>query len=377
MNRAVKLLVTGGVAAVGLVGVGASPALAGNGDLVKGGTGPGGPYAQVRVVYRGDVNRSAGSGGSISVPATCWWEPIAADVLLGNPPVDASNPESVADYFEWSEQANAGTSFSGANLALPPPEDIADAVNRAKNGEKITWYRAECREGVDPVKEGFIKSGGLWDGVVIGEPFRAFADAEGPPEPLVAAETLAAEALRVLQIDTPDIDRNPQIATDAGAATLVNWQTYFWLTNQTEALGSNDALTTRTATAEVVDGAPSATVTATLDDLAVIGAGIAPGNRTGVEATGRVSCTPQQAVRKYGDGATGANTCNVKFTRASVGRPGGFPVQMTTTWTGDWAGIEADGDAVQGAPGDITIEPRTSTVNVPVAESQAVVDAGR
>src|SRR3712207_8079488 len=58
-------------------------------------SGPGGPYAEATITYGGSAAPKDTPSETVRVPATCWWEPIPSDISLGNPPVDASDPESV------------------------------------------------------------------------------------------------------------------------------------------------------------------------------------------------------------------------------------------------------------------------------------------
>jgi hypothetical protein len=367
MNKSTKLLVSGAALAVGAMAFGASPAAADNGGGVTGGRDSSGPYVSASDVHiTGDARGGGGLPSGVSIPATCWWEPINSNVLLGNPPIDPNDPESVKGYFDWSAQANAGTSFSGANLGLPRGDAIEDAINRAKGGEKITWYEAVCRDGINALESGFIDKGGDWAGVEIGIPFQAFPTGE-EPEPIVAAQVLADAAKEILDIALPQVERNPEIPTGAGAATLVNWQTYFWVNNVGPALGTpvghkEVRVQVGDAFAELVATGQKITVSTP--------SGVLSRGNDGAGASS-VDCSFAEARQAYGAGATDANSCNVRFTRASVGQGAGWPVTVTSHWDLNWTGQEADGTPAGDNMGD---DPQASTVNVPVAESQAVVD---
>src|SRR5689334_16220627 len=98
MNRVVKTLVTGAVAAVALVGFGAGSASA---DTVGGGVDGGGPYVEANI----KITRGGGGGGTTvsspgGAPARCWWEPFTFSGF-GGPTVDPEDPESVQEYFNY------------------------------------------------------------------------------------------------------------------------------------------------------------------------------------------------------------------------------------------------------------------------------------
>jgi hypothetical protein len=353
MKKPLTLLVMGAMAALAAGAMSAAPAAADNSDVGVG-NGPHGPFVAAHISFSGAV-KGGGGTRTVRVPATCWWEPISSDILLGDPPIDAGDPESVAKFFEWANVNNNG-SFSFARLGLPSQAEIEDAINRAKNGEKITWYEGQCVDGFDGVKAGFFRLGGVFQGTQIGVPFRAFPAAQGAPEPLVSAETLAQAALNVLRIDNPQVDRNPQLR--GVAATLVDIPTYFWLTNPQNALNDTDGTVgQRSVTATA--GNATATLTATNTHVYLSSGGFA----------GTRDCVAAEMNRAFGPGSTDANMCDVNFVKAS----NGWNVQVQTLWDGNWEGVDAEGP--QG--GTLAIPTETGNVVIPVAESQAVVSPGR
>jgi hypothetical protein len=359
MSKVTRALLAAASVALAGTALGAAPAAA---DNVDGSAGPSGPIVRARITFTGDTTVGGGGERSVGVPAKCWWEPISADVLLGNPPIDANDPESAAEYFDWA-QRNSNGSFSFARLTLPSQEAIDDAIRRRAAGENITWYHGQCIEGVDPVEEGFLELGGVVDGTNLGVGFQAFPTGD-PPEPIVAAETLAQEALQVLRIDNPAVDRNPKIGLGGSQAALVTLPTYFWLTNVGTALGFGpDGPGYRSVTATA--GTASATVEAKTAGIGIT----APAG-----ALEQQGCDAEKIARPYSEGAAPGSLCTVKFTRASVGQGAGWPVTVATEWDVEWFGVEANGEEADGGPLPL-LNPTQSTINVPVAESQAVVES--
>ena len=361
MRRATKVLVTGAVAALAVTGFGATSARA---DTVGGGVDTSGPYVEARIsITRG--GHATGGGGGRAVPAKCWWEPFSFSGF-GGPTVDPDDPESVQAYIEYVAPFLSGHA-AGARLTLPDRDYMADIIRRVAAGEDLTFYRAKCRSGLNPVDEGLIDNAGTWQGINFGVEFRAFPPGQ-EPGPVVAAEVLADLAREELDIQVPAVDRNPRMPTDAGDATLITYDTYFWVTNPGLALGAGGNGTVAVTAEAGQQGGPdpfsTATVTATSDEITVT---------VNDGSTGAVPCDLAEARNAYGPGSTAANSCSVKFQRASVGRPGGWPVTVAANWAVSWTGVEANGVVVPQT--DLAFDAPTAVFNVPVAESQAVVDS--
>jgi hypothetical protein len=326
-----------------------------------------GPYVEARI--RITKGGSTVGGGSIGVPARCWWEPFHFSGF-GGPTVDPDDPESVQAYIDYVIPFLSGHA-AGARLTLPDGRYMEDIVRRVAAGEDLTFYQAKCVSGYNPVDEGLIDKAGTWQGINFGVEFQAFPPGD-PPGPVVAAETLADLAREQLDIQAPAVDRNPKIPTAAGAATLVGMSTYFWVTNPAAALG-NQPLGTVAVTAEAGGGGDpfsTATVTATTGGITVSAPGAGADGGTLAQ-----TCDLNRATQPYGAGATDNNTCSVTFERASVGRPAGFQVAVAAGWQVEWQGVEANGDAVGPLP--LVFASPVANFNVPVAESQAVVDNSR
>jgi hypothetical protein len=360
MHGVAKALVTGAVAALAITGLAAAPAQA---DTVGGGVDTSGPYVEASITITRGGQTVGGSGGH-AVPAKCWWEPFSFSGF-GGPTVDPDDPESVQAYMEYVAPFLSGHA-AGARLTLPDRDYMTDIIRRVAAGEDLTFYRAKCRSGLNPVDEGLIDNAGTWQGVNFGVEFQAFPPGQ-EPGPVVAAEVLADLAREQLDIEAPAIDRNPKMPTAAGLATLVGLDTYFWVTNPDQALGDggdgNVSVTAEAGQEGGPDPFSTATVTATTDGMTVsVNDGL----------TDAVVCDLARAKNTYGPGSTAGNSCSVKMERASVGQGAGWQVTAVAGWEVEWEGVEANGDVV----GDVlAFDAPTANFAVPVAESQAVVDS--
>ena len=81
---------------------------------------------------------------------------------------------------------------------------------------------------------------------------------------------------------------------------------------------------------------------------------------------GATSCPIEQAKTSYAPGASDGDACTVAFAK---GNHAGWPVTSSIVWTGGWEGVQANG---QTESGDLSVS-RSSTTDVPVSESQALV----
>jgi hypothetical protein len=83
---------------------------------------------------------------------------------------------------------------------------------------------------------------------------------------------------------------------------------------------------------------------------------------------GSTTCSPTQVQKAYTRGASDEGACTIPFERANRA---GWDVRTMITWTGEWDGVDNDGP--DGGPlAPVTL---VSDTNVPVSESQALVDA--
>ncbi|WP_205856883.1 hypothetical protein, partial [Phytoactinopolyspora endophytica] len=233
-----------------------------------------------------------------------------------------------------------------------PRERYEEAVEREADGQKLIWRSLYCN--IPYIDDRAIEFAG---GHVMGSAIVAGLFVQGEEQPvLVDPEVLAQAARDRMVIDEPEIDRNPQGTGNLAGATLVNFPTWFWVTNPEESIGGSDG--ERQIRAEVVDGEVWAEVTAETGGLSV------------ASPAGDTFCEPAVAISSWTAGADDDSGCTVEFDRASVQYPGGYPVTASTEWNASWEGVTQDGEQVGG---DLEPLARTTTVDVPVAESQSIV----
>jgi hypothetical protein len=153
-----------------------------------------------------------------------------------------------------------------------------------------------------------------------------------------------------LTLPVPAINRNPF------TQTLVNLATWFWVPAEQFRLWD---ITASAGNPEV-----SATVTATPSSMAVLSA-------DGTSTT----CRPPQAVTPWSAGANDAAGCTLSYVHSSANQPGAVTTTTaTTTYTAAWTSTVA---GAAGPGGPLAGLDRSSSVPVPVAESQALVGSIR
>jgi hypothetical protein len=362
MRRIAKPLVTGVVTALAAAALGVAAAAPAQADTVGGGVDGGGAFAEASIVVTVKGGGGQSYGRRVSVPATCWWQPFTLSAGYGAPPVDPDDPESVQAYFDYVAPFLSGHA-AGGRLELPTGDYMADIVRRIAAGEELTFYEAKCVPGKNAVSEGLIPKSGTWQGVDFGVRFQAFPPGQ-VPDPVVPAEVLAQLAREELLFDAPEIEYNPKLA-NGGGASLVGVPTWFWVDNADEALAPGGRAEA-TATAGVEGQGPfsTATVFAENTGLTVSSPGLEGGGKT---------CLYPLYTQAYRPGAADANACTQPFEAASVGQGAGWPVQAETNWTVRWEGVEANGNEV-GEDGLTLLNPTVGNADIPVAESQAVVN---
>ncbi|WP_170119644.1 hypothetical protein [Haloactinopolyspora alba] len=345
------------VSAAALAAAVAAPLPAGARDDGTGGEGTGNGYeVGVEVTISGDGAPGTGGTIEVSLPPVCWWEPIPSNVA--DPPVDATDPKSVYEWFKDILPHLSGHAASG-RLAFPDTQVFKDAIKREKAGEDITWYQISSNsKDVKPCSPE-VHDVPPQRGDEVAQIYAPFVAGE-PPEPAVDPETLAIEARELMVIDEPDVERNPKIdGSGPVGATFVNIPTWFWVTDP-EMVGGAEG--TRTIRAEVLGTGVWAEVTAETGGLSVAYPG------------GSQQCPPEVALREWSPGSSDAAGCTVSFPRASVGFPDGYPVEASTQWNATWEGETGDGESVGG---ELDPLQRSTTVNVPVAEVQTLVQGAR
>jgi hypothetical protein len=340
--RAVPIAVLTVLAVVAAAPVAQSRPGGGGGDTTESGY-----EVSVRVTVTGDGAPGGGGTISVSMPPLCWWEPIPSDVWLGNPTVDATDPESVYDWYKIAYKAINGT-FAPGRLVFPDEQVFLDAIAREEAGEDLTWYTI-ASESTDPIPcSPYVHDVSDDYGDQIAVMYAPFP-AGSPPEPEVDPETLAIEA----------VDRNPKLTDAVADATFVNLPTWFWVTDPASVGG---AAGQRSIRAEVVGSGVWAEVTARTGGLSVAYPG------------GSQQCEPERAMLAWAPDLADDAGCTLEFRKASVAYPEGYPVTASTQWSATWEGQDQDGASVGGE-----LEPlsRSTTVQVPVAEVQTIVRGAR
>lgn len=314
----------------GFSGFAAAPANA-DGAGETGASACGGSYC-AQVTYTGTAAPSGdgGSGGYVSsVPPLCHYE------VWGDP---KTVDKEVQDFYDLGH-------FSGAeSIRLYGEKKEFEEAAKGK-GADATWYKMVC--SVDITDPRAIEYAGESVTLSFGAPMarmaRLIPNGTPPPQPLVDPEVLRDAAYEALDIPEPTISRNPEIA--GSAATLVNLDTFFWADAYRD---------TWDITASV--GPVSATVVAKAEGWVL------------TSPAGGTSCSQEQFTTPWVDGMGAGQGCSLTFTRSSGAYGAGFPVRATTTWSATWTGTPAP-TAPQPLPSVTTGD----TVEVPVAESQAVV----
>lgn len=283
----------------------------------------------VQVTYTGTAAPSGGSSGGggyvSSVPPICWYEPW-------------KDPKAALAYMKdaWNSPHYSGIEWLAS---YGPVEDFEKAQ---KNSPDATWYTLNCSIGYSDKKVlDYAGIAAQMNGYALPQVALLVQPGGAPPAPAVDVETLRDAAYNSMDIPEPEIQRNPEVA--GSGATLVNLDTMFW---------AEDYRDTWDITASV--GPVSATVVARSDDFVL------------QSPAGGETCTHDEFTTPYAPGLEEAGGCRFPFTRASIGYPAGFPVQATATWTGN---------PVPSTPQALPPLTTEGQVDVPVVESQALVDS--
>jgi hypothetical protein len=240
------------------------------------------------------------------------------------------------EYYEWVSSGKAASDWfhtgGGDGNFEPKP-----GYEKYKDDDKGHWYGGSCSsETFGDDLDKFFAYTKQW----FAEHESVYVPAgEQPPVPPVPPEVLREAATKAMTLPLPVIDWNPKRREDAG--TLVNVDTWVWLTDQ-----NTDLYVTAAA------GGNSVTVNATLGSMTVSG----PNGESTDCAKGGVP---------YTAGASGG--CTIAFTRSSPAG-GTSPVSTTTQWTATWT-IGAN-DFQGPIPDPLT--PATETTNIAIRELQAV-----
>lgn len=352
MNR--RLLGASALAVV-TVGVSIMPAHGGYGEFDDDGPGGGTYIAEVdaSITIEGDTTSGGGGTVSVSVPARCVWSEIDYD------------PEQFRDFVGAVTGSGAFPSpwlwtifliYNPLGFFLPEQDVLDEAVEIWDDGETpVSWYVLSCADDTDPeYRRAYIQHCAMnFPELCFPSPF-TYAVEEDEPPVIIDPEELAVSAREFLHIPEPEVDRNPK-AADLGDATLVNLDTWFWVTDPQAVGGSAGE---RTVRASLPDLGIWAEVTATTPGLSL------------ASPAGQTRCDPDIALRSWEPGLDDSQGCTVAFDRASVEYPEGFPVTARTEWTATWTGVDVTGAEQSGDFDPLSVE---SQVSVPVAEMQATV----
>lgn len=233
------------------------------------------------------------------------------------------------DYAAWADAGGESYNDAEGNRQHVP----IDPNYKAHKGDtKGHYYSGMCDSSLfDGDIDEFIKYSDAWF-----DSHHAVWVPEGsaPPVPPIPKEVLLQAAQKAMTLPEPTFGYSPQTA--AGAATLVNLDTWLWL-DKTPLQGTVNASA----------GGNSALVTADLDATTFSS-----------PSTGTVSCAGTGTPWTRG----AATDCSLRFVRASAGTP----VEATSTWQLAWS----YNGAPQGALDPIST---THTQNIPVNEVQTVV----
>ncbi|NDL58929.1 hypothetical protein [Phytoactinopolyspora mesophila] len=219
----------------------------------------------------------------------------------------------------------------------------------------MTWYNLECVDGVEPeYARSYVRHCAmLFPDLCLPSPFTYAVHDETPPV-VIDPEELAMAAREYLHLPEPDVDRNPK-AADAGGATFVNLDTWFWVTDPDSVGGAEGERSVRASIPEY--------------DVWVEVTATTPGLALGSPA-GETRCEPERALRQWEPGGSDTDACTVQFSRASLGYPQGFPVTASAEWSATWVGMDVSGVEHSGDFVPLRVE---TEVSVPVAEMQTVV----
>jgi hypothetical protein len=313
---------------------------------VGGGSDPSGYTASVIIHFRG----RGVHGGDITRPVTvhpsCWW-------------AEADGPATDAKaMLAWYDTVTHGATDNYTLSVYGPRSYWEDAVSREESGDPIIWYVAHCNNTDDYTKFGINGTdngvgGGQEGGVTwITFLYKAFDQGAPIPPPRVDPAELARAAREVMEIQKPDLGRNPMVNAP-GTPTLVGLPTWFWVTNPLS-VGEESGTLDVTASIEQPDGLVWATVVAKTGGLSITSA---YGGTTG-------ACEPKRALTHYGEpGATDATACTVVFTKAGEN----LGITAKTEWNATWTGSGGTGG---------TLDPLAQAANstISVAEVQNIVN---
>jgi hypothetical protein len=287
-------------------------------------TGGDGGTITVTVTGTGVRGGSAGrpSSRQVIVPSPCWMSPG----FTGK------------EYYEWVKSGRAASSWY--HTGNEGPFEPQPGYEKYKDDDKGRWYGGACSSETFNDLDQFFAYADKW----FAEHKSVYVPAGvRPPVPPVPPELLRDVASDEMTLPKPEINWNPKRAGDA--ATLVNLDTWVWLTDRRTSLYVE-------ASADTAVGRIAARVDASLAAMTVS----APG-------AGTTQC--EDGGVPYAPGATGE--CAIRFTRSSPGG-GRTPVTTQTRWTATWSVNGQDRGAIPQQPAAQSL-----VTNIGVREVHAVV----
>jgi hypothetical protein len=297
--------------------------------------------AKAEIHVTGDVKGGGGGSTTVSAPAICWWEKS-----------------------DWDNDSVGGLAEFFAIFGIDLDKDALEQIEKdEKAGKKLEWYERKTLDGATDAElkaAGCNDPSGPYQGLFIGKFLRPF-EPGNPPEPIPDPEEMADVAFKSIQLEEPTLSWNPRVRS-LGGGTLVNLPTWFWVTNPAPAVGDADGERSVTATAAAGGQQVSVTVTAKASKLQIASPG------------GATTCSVTQARTAYAPGTPESSACTLTFQQASTAFAGGFPVRATVAWTASWSGT---GPGVPSGEQQLDGVVMSSTTNVPVLESQALVRGSR
>jgi len=263
--------------------------------------------------------------------------------VSGPPPYCRYVPYKTADEIE-PESGLGDQEFSYEDIGYDPVTRLPKDVEQRRGTEGRYWVPM-CGgvpwPGDDASRDAYI------DDFFAANNIRWVGPADPlPPPPPVPAAVLLDIAMEYLKPPTPAVDVNP------AARSVVNFETWVWA----------DPATFGEMTIRAESGPNFAEIVAQGDHMTLRAPAAAKAGQKGNCAGGGTEYDPGVAA-----GSQSTN-CSITFGRSSAISPGGWPLSVVSTWTA--VATTSDGPGPALAP----VDSPTETVDIPVAEVQALVE---
>ena len=289
----------------------------------------GGGEISVNITEQYTTASSGGGGGetvssstSISVKPSCYYEK------------GPSGSEVTGDAFILQD--------SGTKNNDDEVEKVYSGYKQSKQDKQPgSWWHVKCnRDAFDDL--------GAWQAArnrmtPNGAPYLWVPDSENggkPPAPYISGRALSTAAWKAVKIPQPTIETNPKVGSQG--ATLVGMDTWVWATGNTP----------RSVTVTASAGTTSATVTAASAGLQLS----APDGKPSCQGFG---------IAWHSGMPEGSSPCTISFNRSSAHLGGTTPLTVSVAYSATYT-------ATDGSGGDLPAVTATNTINLPVAEVQAL-----